>query len=146
MGRTRTFIVASAIASVLAVAAGTGTGWAAPGQELPWNSPNKVTSGVAVHVASIKPCPPPPHPGDQVLVQIFLVLDPAGGGSGQIVTARPDGSWAGNVRFFFSTAASRHTRITATCLDFTGFTGIPYASYQSRPTQVFPVGGTSADL
>ena len=103
---------------------------------MPWHSPNKVTSGVPAHVASIATCPAPPKAGDSVLVQVFLSFGQSGG-SGQILPANADGSWAGDAVFNFSGVPIRQTAITATCLDFTGVTGIPYAQYRTRHTQVF---------
>jgi hypothetical protein len=99
-------------------------------------SPAKVTSGVPVHVASIRACPAVPTPGDTVLVQVNLSFG-AGGGSGQILPANADGSWSGDVTFLFSGVTIRQTTISAECLDFTGFSATPYAQYQVRPTQVF---------
>jgi hypothetical protein len=104
---------------------------------LPWHGPNKIASGVPVAVASNASCPAVPTPGDKVLVEITLAFGP-GGGSTQIVTANPDGSWAGNVTFAFSVSGIRQTSISATCLDFNGITGVPYAQYMSRPTQISP--------
>jgi hypothetical protein len=103
---------------------------------LPWRSPAKITSGVPVRVASIRPCPAVPTPGDSVLVQINLSFGP-GGGSGQVLAAEPDGSWSGTVTFFFSDVNLRHTTISAECLDFNGVTGVSYAQYMVRHTQVF---------
>jgi hypothetical protein len=109
-------------------------GAAMPG--LPWRSPAKITSGVSVQVASIRPCPAVPTPGDTVLVQINLSFGP-GGGSGQVLAANPDGSWSGAVTFFFSGVNLRHTTISAECLGFNGITGVSYAQYMVRHTQVF---------
>jgi len=58
-----------------------------------WNSPNKVTSGAPFAVSSTTACPPAPTPGDSVLVGITL-LYASGGGSGTVIAANPDGSWA----------------------------------------------------
>jgi hypothetical protein len=110
--------------------------WAGGRPGLPWRSPAKVTSGVSVHVASIVPCPAVPTPGDSVLVQINLSFGP-GGGSGELLEANADGSWSGSVTFFFSGVNIRHTTISAECLDFNGITGVPYAKYLVRRTQIF---------
>ena len=104
---------------------------------LPWSSPAEVASGVPVTVSSILPCPPPPNPGDQVLVQIFLSFGPAGG-SNQIVNANSDGSWSGQVTFGFSGVSLRSTQISASCMDYTGVTGITYAQYQTHRTRLAP--------
>jgi hypothetical protein len=120
-----------------ALVAGSGIpAWASSPSGLPWKSPAKIVSGVPVPVASIARCPAPPTPGDTVLVQINLSFGP-GGGSGQILEANPNGSWSGSVTFFFSGVDIRHTTISAECLDFTGVTGVPYAQYQVRHTQIF---------
>jgi hypothetical protein len=123
------FAVAAAVIGSSSIPA-----WGASG--LSWKSPNKITSGVPVQVASIAPCPPAPTPGDSVLVQINLSFGP-GGGSGQILPANPNGSWSGNVTFFFSGVNIRHTTISAECLDFNGITGVAYAQYKVRHTQIF---------
>jgi hypothetical protein len=103
---------------------------------LPWKSPAKVVSGVPVQVASIVSCPGVPTPGDSILVQITLSFGP-GAGSGEVLSANPDGSWSGNVTFFFSGVNIRQTTITAECLDFDGITGVPYAQYRVHHTQIF---------
>jgi hypothetical protein len=103
---------------------------------IPWRSPNKVLNGVPVRVRSIRTCPPVPTAGDTALVQVSLSFG-AAGGSSQIVSVNPDGSWAGTITFTFSGVTLRHTKITAECLDFNGVTGVPYARYMTRPTQVF---------
>jgi hypothetical protein len=69
-------------------------------------------------------------------VQLFLSFGQSGG-SGQVIPANSDGSWAGDVTFNFSGVTIRQTTISATCVDFTGVTGIPYAQYMTRHTQVF---------
>ncbi len=101
---------------------------------MPWHSPNKITSGVPVDVSSIAPCPTPPNPGDPVLVQVTVTF--SGGGMGQVVSANSDGSWSGQVTYGFS-GTPRQASISAECQDFNGVTGIPYAEYQTRHTQLF---------
>jgi hypothetical protein len=103
---------------------------------LPWNNPSKITSGVPFQVASIASCPSVPTPGDSVLVQISLSFGP-GGGSGDVLAANANGSWSGSLTFFFSGVDIRQTTISAECLDFDGTTGVPYAEYQVRHTQIF---------
>lgn len=105
-----------------------------------WNWPKAVTSGVPVAVSSITACPTPPTPGDPVLVQINLAYS-SGGGSGQILPANSDGTWAGTVTFNFSgsfSGASANATMSAECEDFNGSTGVPYAQYQVRHTRVTP--------
>ena len=122
------------VAAMVTIGASSIPAGATPG--LPWMSPPKVTSGVPVQVASIAPCPPVPTPGDTVLVQINLSFGPGGSG-GQVLVANPDGSWSGDVTFFFSDVNLRQTTISAQCLDFTGFSATPYADYMVRHTQIF---------
>jgi hypothetical protein len=122
--------VASAAGAMAATLFGGAAAWAAPAQHLPWQFPASVTSGQPVSVASIRPCPPPPNPGDPVLVQVNLGFG-AAGGSGQVFEANPDGSWSGSVTFVFSDTPSTGT-ISATCEDFVGFTANPYANYQTH--------------
>ena len=125
-----------AIAAALVAGGFSTSAWADTMPGLPWMSPAKITSGVPVRVASIAPCPPAPTPGDTVLVQVNLSFG-SGGGSGQVLAANPDGSWSGNVTFFFSGVDIRQTTISAECVDFNGIFGVPYAQYQVRHTQVF---------
>jgi hypothetical protein len=134
--RLSKLIGAAAVATVLVVGGSSVPAWAAGRHGLPWRSPNKITSGVPVRVASIASCPAAPTPGDSVLVQINLSFGP-GGGSGEVVAANPNGSWSGTVTFFFSGVNIRHTTISAECLDFNGTTGVPYAQYKVRHTQIF---------
>jgi hypothetical protein len=54
-----------------------------------------------------------------------------------VLAANPDGSWSGDVTFSFSGVNIRQTTISAECLDFNGITGVPYAQYQVRHTQIF---------
>jgi len=103
---------------------------------LPWNSPPRITSGVPFQIASIASCPAVPTPGDSVLVQISLSFG-SGGGSGDVLAANANGSWSGSLTFSFSGVDLRQTTITAECLDFDGSTGVPYAQYQVRHTQIF---------
>jgi hypothetical protein len=103
---------------------------------LPWSSPSKITSSVPFQVASIASCPAVPTPGDSVLVQISLSFG-SGGGSGDVLAANSDGSWSGTFTFLFSGVDIRQTTISAECLDFDGVTGVPYAQYQVRHTQIF---------
>lgn len=110
--------------------------WAAEPTALPWQSPAKITNGVPVHVASIAPCPPVPTAGDTVLVQVTLSFGP-GGAEGQILSANPDGSWSGDVTFFFGGVNLRQTTINAECLDFANGGATPYAQYQNHHTQIF---------
>jgi hypothetical protein len=130
------WIGALAVAAALLVGNWSSSAWAQGPGGLPWRSPAKVVSGVPVRVASIASCPEVPTPGDSVLVQVNLSFGPAGG-SGQVLTANPDGSWSGNVTFSFSGVNLRQTTISAECLDFNGITGVPYAQYQVRHTQIF---------
>jgi hypothetical protein len=134
--RTRKWIGVFAVAAALVVGSSAIPARADGMPGLPWMSPAKVTSGAPVHVASIAHCPPVPTPGDTVLVQVNLSFG-AGGGSGQILAANPDGSWSGDVTFVFSDVAIRQTTVTAECMDFTGVTAVPYAQYQVRHTQIF---------
>lgn len=134
--RLSKWIGGCAVASALVVGSAGIPAWAVGTPDLPWASPNKITSGVPVRVASIASCPAVPTPGDSVLVQINLSFGPAGG-SGQVLAANPDGSWSGNVTFFFSGVGIRQTTISAACLDFNGITGVPYAPYMVRHTQIF---------
>jgi hypothetical protein len=127
------------VAAGLVALWGAPAAWAAGGSSgagMPWQAPNKIDTGVPVGVASIAPCPVVPTPGDTVLVQITLSFGPGGNGN-EIVSANPNGSWAGNVTFNFSVPDLRQTTISASCLDFNGVTGRPYATYKTRPTQVF---------
>jgi len=103
---------------------------------LRWNSPFEVTSGVPVTVSSIIPCPPAPTASDPVLVEIDLMF-PQGGGSGQILTANPDGSWSGAVTFVFYGVSGKAT-LSADCREFTGVTGVVYVHYQTRHVRIFP--------
>ena len=135
MIRKVTAAVSAAMAAFVLV--GGSAAWATNAGHLPWSSPAKVASGVPVSVASITPCPTPPNPGDEVLVGIFLSFGPAGG-SGQILGANPDGSWSGQVTFFFSGVSLRVAQISASCIDFTGVTGIPYAQYETHRTLLSP--------
>jgi hypothetical protein len=135
----RRFIEVGAIAAVLVALGGTPAAWAAggaTGHGMPWHGPNKITSGVAVGVSSNAPCPAAPTPGDTVLVQITLSFGPGGSGN-EVLPANADGSWAGNVTFNFIVPGLRQTTISASCLDFNGTTGTPYAQYMTRPTQIF---------
>lgn len=97
-------------------------------------SPTEVTSSVPVHVASIAPCPPPPNSGDTVLVQVNLSFGPGGSG-GEILAANPDGSWSGDVTFYFSGVNLRVTTINAECVDPANG-GTSYAQYQTRHTRI----------
>jgi hypothetical protein len=130
----------AAISAALSVLWGAPAAWAVSGNGMsngmPWRSPNKITSGVPAHVASIAPCPAPPDVGDSVLVQVSVSFGPSGA-STQIIAANPDGSWTGDPIFNFSGVAIRHTNIAATCIEFTGVAAIPYAQYKTRHTQVF---------
>ena len=132
---------AGAIGAALFAFGGAPAAWAAgaqaSGHGMPWHSPGKISSGVPVILASIAPCPPPPTPGDTVLVGISLSFG-TGGVSGQIVPANADGSWSGAVTFNFGGVGIRHTTISANCQDFNGVTGVPYADYMTRHTQIFP--------
>lgn len=103
---------------------------------LPWVSPPKIVSGAPVSVSSIAPCPAVPTPGDTLLVQVTLSFG-AEGAEGQILSGNPDGSWSGSLTFFFSGVGFRQTTISAECLDFSGFSAVPYAQYQVRHTQIF---------
>ncbi len=103
---------------------------------LQWRSPHRITTGVPVRVASISACPAVPTPGDSVLVQINLSFG-SGGGAGDVLAADLDGSWSGNVTFFFSGVNIRRTTISAQCLDFNGITGVPYAQYRVHHTKIF---------
>jgi hypothetical protein len=127
-----------AVALTAGLLAGTfsGPAWAQGRPGLPWRSPNKITSDVPFAVASIARCPAVPTPGDTVLVQVFLSFG-SGGGSGDVLAANPDGSWAGSLTFSFSGVDIRHTTISAECLDFNGVSATPYAQYMTRHTQVF---------
>ncbi len=132
--RCSRWIGAVVVAAALVVASSI-PAWAdMPG--LPWMSPAKVTSGVPFQVASIARCPAVPTPGDSILVQVNLSFGP-GGGSGDIVQANPDGSWSGSLTFNFSGVNIRQTTVSAECLDFNGITGVPYAQYMVRHTQIF---------
>jgi hypothetical protein len=102
---------------------------------LRWDSPNQVTSGVPVTVSSITSCPPPPTPGDTVLVEISLAF-PSGGTSSEILTANADGSWSGAVNFHFSGVSGKAT-FFADCQDFIGVTGVVYAQYQTHHAKIF---------
>ena len=131
--RMAVYAVACAVLGLVASA----PAWATDhGPALPWKSPPKIASGVPVEVASIASCPAVPTPGDTTLVQVTLSFGP-GGAEGQILSANPDGSWSGNVTFSFSGVGIRHTTISAECLDFNGVTGVPYAQYLVRHTQIF---------
>jgi hypothetical protein len=134
--RIRKWIGSAALAAALVVGSSSIPAWAAGMHGLPWRSPNKITSGVPVEVASIASCPAVPTPGDSLLVQITLSFGP-GGSSGQVLAANTDGSWSGTVTFSFSGVTIRHTTISAECLDFNGITGVPYAQYMVRHTQIF---------
>src|ERR1700688_4258562 len=70
--RLSKWIGGAALAAALAVGGSSVAAWAAGPHGLPWRSPNKVSSGVPVQVASIASCPAVPTPGDSVLVQINL--------------------------------------------------------------------------
>ena len=109
--------------------------WAVGSPGLPWMSPAKVTSGVPFQVASIARCPAVPTQGDSILVQVNLSF--GGGGAGDILQANPDGSWSGTLTFDFSGVNIRQTTISAECQDFNGITGVPYAEYMVRHTQIF---------
>jgi len=119
-------LVAAGSAPALAAGAGAGS---------PWHSPNKIVSGVPVAVSSIAPCPAVPTPGDQRLVEVTLSFGNGGSGS-QVLPANADGSWAGNVSFGFSVPGLRQTTISASCLDFTGYSAVPYATYTVHHTQI----------
>ena len=133
--RINKWIGGSAVAAALLVSSSV-PAWGQTRPALPWRSPAKIVSGVPVHVASIARCPAPPTAGDSVLVQVNLSFGP-GGASGEIVPANANGSWSGDVTFFFSGVDIRQTTISAECLDFDGVTGVPYAQYQVRHTQIF---------
>jgi hypothetical protein len=130
------WIAGAAVAAALLVGGPSIPAFAAGAHGLPWRSPAKITSGVPFHVASIAACPPVPTPGDSVLVEIDLSFGP-GGGSGDVIAAQPNGSWSGTLTFFFDGVSVRQTTISAECLDFNGVTGVPYAQYMVRHTQVF---------
>ncbi len=135
----RHFIKVGAVAAPLIAFGGTSAAWATgpgTGNGMPWHSPNEIVSGVPVEVSSIAPCPPVPTPGDKVLVGIGLSFGPGGSGS-EVLPANPDGSWAGDVTFNFTVPGLRHTTVSATCLDFNGVTGVAYANYKTRHTQIF---------
>jgi hypothetical protein len=128
-------------AALAVVAVGLGVGavgvpaWAdAPGMQ--WKSPAKITTGVPFRVVSIAKCPAAPTPGDTVLVQVTLSLG-AGGSANDVAPARSDGSWSATMTFSFSAVNLRHTTISAACVDFNGHTGVPYARYRARNTQIF---------
>ena len=125
-----------AVAVVLVLASSITPAWAHGMPRLPWKSPNKITSGVPFRVTSIAPCPPVPTPGDTVLVGITLSFGPQGS-AGDVLPANPNGSWSGTLTFNFSGINLRHTTISAACLDFNGVTGVPYAQYRVRHTQIF---------
>ena len=128
VGAVASGLVALGATPAFAAGGGAGTG-------LPWHSPNKIVSGVPVAVSSIAPCPAVPTAGDKVLVGVTLSYGP-GASTGEILQANPDGSWAGNVTFNFSVPGLRQTTISATCIDFNGVSGVAYAHYMSRPTQI----------
>jgi hypothetical protein len=134
--RLNKWIGGVAVAAVLVVGSSGVPASAAGMHGSPWRSPAKITSGVPFQVASIVSCPAVPTPGDSVLVQISLSFGP-GGGSGDVLAANPNGSWSGTLTFFFSGVTIRHTTISAECLDFNGSTGVPYAQYMVRHTQIF---------
>jgi hypothetical protein len=133
--RRSSAVIAAGLAVSL-MGAGAVPAWADTGPALPWHSPAAITNGVPVTVASIAPCPPVPTAGDTLLVQVNLSFGP-GGGSGQLVSGNQDGSWAGQVTFYFFSGVPRQTTISAECLDFTGFSATPYAQYQTHHTQLF---------
>ena len=127
----RLFRLVAVLGSSLPIAAfGVALPAAAAGStKLPWHHPNKVTSGLAFHVASTAPCPPLPNPGDTLLVGITVTL-PAGAVS-DILSANSDGSWSGGVTFTF-TSVPRQGSISADCEDFNGISATPYALYQTH--------------
>jgi hypothetical protein len=88
-------------------------------------------------VASLDPCPAVPTPGDTVLAEINLTFSGGGGSEGQLLSSpvNADGSWSGNVTFFFS-GVGRKATISAECLDFFGFGAVPYAQYSSHLTML----------
>jgi hypothetical protein len=130
----RRYIATAGLGVTLVALAGAPT-VSASGGLLHWVSPKTITSGTAFHVASIDPCPPVPTAGDSVLVQIFLSFG-SGGGSGNVLSANPDGSWSGDLTFTFS-GVGRSGQLSATCLDFNGVTGRPYAQYTTRHVKLF---------
>jgi hypothetical protein len=135
----RRFLGVGAVAAGLVALGGAPAAWASggsAGKGMPWHGPNKIVSGVPVGVASIASCPAVPTPGDTVLVQVTLSFG-SGGSGNEVVSANPDGSWADNVTFNFTVPSLRQTTISASCIDFNGNTGRPYATYMTRPTQVF---------
>ena len=92
-----------------------------------------VASGVPIEVASIQACPPVPTPGDTTLVQVqFNFL---GGASATTIAANPDGSWAADVTFSFGPTTGP-TTLSASCVDFNGHGGTPYANYRTHPVRV----------
>jgi hypothetical protein len=134
--RLNKWIGGVAVAAVLVVGSSGVPASAAGMHGSPWRSPAKITNGVPFQVASIVSCPAVPTPGDSVLVQINLSFGP-GGGAGDVLAANPNGSWSGTLTFSFSGVTIRHTTISAECLDFNGSTGVPYAQYMVRHTQIF---------
>jgi hypothetical protein len=122
------------LAASLVTAAGAMPAWGAGTPPLPWRSPPKVTSGVPFQMASIKPCPPLPTPGDQLLVGISITFP--GGGLGNVLNANPDGSWSGDLSFTFSNTP-RQARISADCQDYNGVSATTYAPYQTHHIQLF---------
>lgn len=125
-----------AVAGALSLFATAVPAWAATPPTLPWTSPAMIHSGVPVHVASIISCPPVPTTGDTVLVQVNLSFGP-GGAAGEILSANPDGSWSGDVTFYFGGVNLRQTTISAECLDYGQGTAVSYAQYQDHHTQIF---------
>jgi hypothetical protein len=115
-----------------ASAAGAATG----GHGLRWHSPRKVTIGVPTAVASIRPCPPVPTPGDTTLVQVQLNYN--GGSSALTFGSNHDGSWVAEITFHLSGAITGPTTLTAYCVDFNGHGGKPYADYRTRLVRVVP--------
>jgi len=125
---------AASIVTVVFVLWGTSAAGAATGSHgLRWHSPRTVASGVPLEVASIQPCPPVPTPGDTTLVSIQLNF--SGGASGTTIGVNPDRSWAADVTFGFVPTSGPAT-LSATCVDFNGHGGTPYANYKTHTIRV----------
>ena len=106
-------------------------------QELAWDSPSSVTSGVPVYVASVSPCPPPPKAGDSLQVVVWVGESGPDSWADQPAPfdANSDGSWSRDVTFLFN-GPEGAASIGAECEDFTNVTSFPYAYYQTRDVQV----------